>query len=125
MSDLEGQTSDPKSALMQTLLLYAVISAVLALIYAATYDGIVQRKVIIQVTFLVRVGIFIFGTVGGTVGMYIGRVIRDLVHPDFIITSDGMKGLIKARLFWAVGPQLIGMLIGFYVLVGLFIKLAK
>ena len=68
---------------------------------------------------------FITGSIGGTIGMAIGRIVRDWVRPDFIVTGDGMKGLVKARLFWAIGPQLIGMLVGLFLLSSTFITLVK
>ena len=120
-----GQSNGTPSALSQALIFYAVVSVIAAFIHAYTYDGIVSQRVVIQVTFWVRAGMFITGSIGGTIGMAIGRIVRDWVRPDFIVTGDGMKGLVKARLFWAIGPQLIGMLVGLFLLSSTFITLVK
>jgi len=47
-------------------------------------------------------------------GSFLGNKIRLWIHPDFLIT-DGFMGLIKEKLFWRFGPQLIGGLIGFII----------
>lgn len=124
-NNIEEQSVGSSGALLQAVILYAVLAAIAAFIHAYTYDGIVQKKFVIQVTFWVRAGIFITGTIGGTLGMLVGRLFRDWVRPDFILTGDGVKGLVKARLFWAVGPQLIGMLVGLLMLSAAFIHLVK
>ena len=121
----DNQPRQALSALSKTLILYAVIAAAAALFSACVYDGKVNHRVVVQVSFWVRAGVFIAGTVGGTIGMMLGRFARDLVRPDFIITGGGMSGLVKARLFWALGPQLIGMLAGLFLSAGGFIYLIK
>lgn len=45
----------------------------------------------------------------------IANCLRRLAMPSFIITSSGMTGLLKAKFFWAVGPQIIGWLLGILV----------
>lgn len=51
-------------------------------------------------------------TLGPGAGMTLGAVLRQWLMPDRIYTIDGMGGLLKARLFWLVGPQSIGWLVG-------------
>jgi hypothetical protein len=45
------------------------------------------------------------------IGSIIGNKIRLWLHPDFVIAS-GFWGLLKEKLFWRFGPQLIGAVIG-------------
>ena len=52
------------------------------------------------------------GGIGGFLGFLIGDFIRKLAIPDMIFTTGGFLGLLKARLFWMCGPQLIGIAIG-------------
>lgn len=54
----------------------------------------------------------IVGTGLGTVGAMLGDGIRRFAMPDGIITNGGMGSLIKSKLFWMIGPQTIGLLIG-------------
>ncbi|MBI6179178.1 hypothetical protein JEQ07_02000 [Serratia proteamaculans] len=51
-------------------------------------------------------------TLGPGAGMAFGAVLRLWLMPDVVYTREGMTGLLKARLFWLVGPQCIGWLAG-------------
>lgn len=46
----------------------------------------------------------------GFLAWVIGNAIRKAVHPDFVIAS-GFWGLVKEKIFWRIGPQLILALI--------------
>ena len=48
----------------------------------------------------------------GVIGGIIGNIIRTAVHPDMIITSNGVWGLLFQKIFWKIGPQTIGILFG-------------
>ncbi|WP_407246768.1 hypothetical protein [Klebsiella pneumoniae] len=47
--------------------------------------------------------------------MTVGAALRQWLMPDAVYTREGMTGLLKARLFWLVGPQYIGWLAGLIV----------
>lgn len=51
-------------------------------------------------------------TAGPGVGMTIGAALRQWLMPDSIYTSEGAVGIMKAKLFWLLGPQCIGWLAG-------------
>ena len=51
-------------------------------------------------------------TLGPGAGMTVGAALRLWLMPDAVYTSEGMTGLLKARLFWLAGPQCIGWLAG-------------
>jgi hypothetical protein len=46
----------------------------------------------------------------------IGNAIRKAIHPDFVVAS-GFWGLLKERIFWRIGPQVILALIVFSIAV--------
>lgn len=54
----------------------------------------------------------IVGTAIGTAGALLGDAIRRFALPDGFITEGGMGSIIRTKLFWMVGPQLIGLVIG-------------
>lgn len=54
----------------------------------------------------------------GLIGSSIGRALRNFSLPDAVYTNGGMSTLIKTKLFWMIGPQLIGLQIG--SIIGLF-----
>ena len=64
-------------------------------------------------------GPFILCFLLGWGGAIIGDFLRKALMPDMIYTRGGFVGLLKAKLFWLVGPQLIGLVIGFVVAGGL------
>ncbi|EAQ5909995.1 hypothetical protein FEF66_18475 [Salmonella enterica] len=51
-------------------------------------------------------------TIGPGIGMLIGAFIRQWLMPDAIYTREGAIGIFKAKIFWTVGPQAIGWLLG-------------
>jgi hypothetical protein len=56
--------------------------------------------------------VWIAGALLGVVGVRIGDALRRVAKPDIIITSGGLQGMLAARIFWSVGPQTVGLLIG-------------
>ncbi|GLH27246.1 MULTISPECIES: hypothetical protein [Enterobacter] len=58
------------------------------------------------------IGYLFWLTLGPGAGMTAGAALRLWLMPDAVYTSEGMTGLLKARLFWLVGPQCIGWLAG-------------
>ena len=60
-------------------------------------------------------GYLFWMTLGPGAGMTIGAALRLWLMPDAVYTSEGMTGLLKARLFWLVGPQCIGWLAGLII----------
>ena len=67
---------------------------------------------------IARMGFFgkmIAVVLGAFLGMYgarIGDAFRRFTAPDAIYTTGGASSLFSAKLFWLMGPQLIGMFIG-------------
>lgn len=54
----------------------------------------------------------ILGSTLGLAGAMLGDMLRRFVHPDFWLTGGGFFSLLGIRLFWLLGPQLIGLGIG-------------
>ena len=52
-----------------------------------------------------------------TIGATIGNALRVFALPDAFFTTSGFFGIIKTRLFWMFGPQLVGFFIGFVLAV--------
>lgn len=62
---------------------------------------------------------FLVGTVMGWAGALIGNALRKFVQPDSVFTSGGFFHLLWVKVFWALGPQLIGLVIGTAIGMGL------
>ncbi len=56
--------------------------------------------------------VWIAGALLGIFGVRIGNALRRAAKPDIIITSGGLQGMLGAKIFWSVGPQTVGLLIG-------------
>lgn len=54
---------------------------------------------------------FVFGSLFLSLGLMGGELFRRFVKPDILI-ANGAQDMFKQRLFWKVGPQLIGGVIG-------------
>ena len=116
--NFEGQVQEKSGGVKQTLIVYAIISVILAImiaIFGFEHGMNIDRKHV-KVTFWMRVIIVIVAPIGGIIGMSIGRLLRDWVRPSFIMTSGGMASLLKTKLFWALGPQAIGLGIGEFIM---------
>jgi|GEM_PF-867868 len=70
-----------------------------------------------HVGFLGHVAWLLSGTVFTTIGVSIGEAIRRFVQPDMILTTDAMDTFRK-KVFWRVGPQVIGWIIGYIATMG-------
>lgn len=67
---------------------------------------------VLSAGFFAKLFAVIVGTVLGLIGALIGDAIRKFAHPDAVWTSGGFFSLIGIKLFWLLGPQLIGLAIG-------------
>ena len=57
----------------------------------------------------------VLGTVLGWIGAVVGDAIRKFAHPDAVYTNGGLLSLLWIKIFWRVGPQLIGLVAGVMV----------
>ena len=59
----------------------------------------------------------VFGTVFTGIGVVIGDAVCRFVRPDILIASDGTD-MFKKKVFWIIGPQIIGWIIGYIAFTG-------
>jgi len=93
---------------MQRLIKQALIC--FALMACLTLMALFSSK--IQWGFLGYPALLIGGTFFTTLGVVIGDALRRFTKPDIIFANDGI-GLFKQKVFWLIGPQVIGWIIGF------------
>ena len=53
-------------------------------------------------------------TVLSPIGVFLGNKFRTIVKPDMMFTS-GVGELVKTKIFWAIGPQVVGIIIAFLI----------
>ncbi len=63
---------------------------------------------------MMMISIFLVSFLGGM----IGEALRKYTHPNEIY-SYGFWDTLKNKVFWAIGPQVIGSLIALYIVFGL------
>ena len=97
---------------------YMVISGVLALV-AVIYNAFAGKE---SYGFWGSIAILAFYTIIPAIGAAIGNLLRKIAMPMFIVTNGGMGGLLKAKAFWAFGPQIIGWICGAAVAIDLLNK---
>lgn len=90
---------------------------------AAIWGGVAFLLAIVMVTennsamvlgagFFAKVFAALVGSVLGTAGALLGDAIRRFALPDAFYTTGGMGSILKTKLFWMIGPQAIGVVIG-------------
>lgn len=52
------------------------------------------------------------GTFFTTIGVFLGDSFRHFTKPDILAASDSVD-MFKKRVFWKIGPQVIGWIIGY------------
>lgn len=99
-----GKARDPMNVL------YAL--GALAMGAAMALKGGGWLKPPVEFGFFSKVLIFLVAAPLGYLGAKIGDLIRKIAIPDAIFTTEGMWGIIKAKIFWFIVPQFIGLIIG-------------
>ena len=50
----------------------------------------------------------------GWLGALAGDAIRKFAQPDAVFTNGGILNLIWIKVFWAIGPQVLGLCVGVF-----------
>ncbi|PRZ53026.1 hypothetical protein BX589_112199 [Paraburkholderia fungorum] len=107
METSNNQASSPVRKNRLGAVLWTIIAILIS--FMATAANMPQHTQHLALKF---VFVWIAGALLGVVGVRIGNVIRRAAKPDIIITSAGLQGMLGAKIFWSVGPQTVGLLIG-------------
>lgn len=84
---------------------YAVLSVLISIFIIFVNDRIRSGF------FMKLVGVVV-SSGAGFIGFLLGDFLRKLALPDMIFTTGGFFSLLRQRLFWMCGPQLIGIVLG-------------
>jgi hypothetical protein len=66
----------------------------------------------VNIGFFGNVALLLSGTFFTTIGVALGDLFRRIARPDIFLSSGAVESF-KTRIFWAVGPQFIGWIIGY------------
>lgn len=92
----------------RTVVIWAGLAAVLAILMCTVNSS----AMVLRAGFFLKLIAIVVGAVLGLVGAVLGDAIRKFAQPDAVFTSGGMLQLIWVKVFWKVGPQLIGLVLG-------------
>lgn len=87
------------------------VAAVALAIFSVTFN---TSAMVLGAGWFAKTMAVLVGTVLGWGGALIGDAIRRFAHPDAVFTNGGILSLIWIKVFWALGPQLIGLFIGVF-----------
>ena len=92
----------------RTVVIWAGLAVVLAILMCTGNSS----ALVLRAGFFVKLVAIVVGAVLGLVGAVLGDAIRKFAQPDAVLTSGGMLQLIWVKVFWKVGPQVIGLVLG-------------
>ena len=92
----------------RTMLIWAGLAVALAILMCTVNSS----AMVLRAGFFAKLIAIIVGSVLGFIGAVIGDAIRKFAQPDAVFTSGGVLQLIWVKVFWKVGPQVIGLVLG-------------
>lgn len=110
---------DERPAVNPLKTLYLVMAVAFSSVLAFTPNAKVPLG------FGAKTSILFLGSIFGYVGALVGDFVRRIALPDAIFTTGGLVQILKTKLFWAIGPQAIGMGIGAFIAIGIVLSVAK
>lgn len=106
--DMHSQDEDGAFPINPAIIGWAVAALIVAII-SVTYNN---SAMVLAASFFAKCIAVLVGTALGTLGALLGDAVRKFAHPDAVYTTGGMLSLIWIKVFWAVGPQVIGVICG-------------
>lgn len=90
------------------MITWGVVSALLSIVLITNNNA----SFVLAAGFFSKLFAFILGSILGLMGAMIGDAIRKFALPDLFVTNGGIGAIIWSRVFWGIGPQVIGLFIG-------------
>lgn len=116
--DLDNQDEDDGFPINPAIIGWAVAALILAII-SVTFNSSAR---VLAASFFAKFFVVLLGTALGTLGALLGDAIRKFAHPDAVYTTGGMLHLIWIKVFWALGPQVIGLFCGVFLGAGIVLQ---
>lgn len=87
--------------------IFVAICVVVAFFILRKTPGYISLNLSLLIELIILISLFIFGYIGFIVGDFL----RHWVMPSHFIAND-FYTLVQMKIFWKIGPQLVGMIIG-------------
>ena len=108
-SDLSQVDSDA-SSLSPATIGWGVAAVVLAIL-SVTFNS---SAMVLGAGWFAKCLAVLVGGFLGWMGALAGDAIRKFAHPDAVFTNGGILSLIWIKVFWAIGPQVLGLCVGVF-----------
>lgn len=118
MNDFDRQNDFDMAAWAPAAIGWGIAAIALA-IFSVTSN---TSPLVLGASTAAKVFAVIVGILLGTVGALLGDALRRFARPSAVFTQGGFFSLIWIRVFWAFGPQVIGLVIGVFVGVALVLR---
>lgn len=106
------------SPLVQSFVLWGIVS----LVFGIFMIWVNTAPTVLRANFFMKVLAILVGAGCGATGAVIGDALRKFTRPDAFFTSGGMGQILWLKLFWMGGPQIIGMVIGTLLGIGMVLQ---
>lgn len=98
------------SSISPVMIGWGVTAAVLAIV-SVTFN---TSSMVLSAGWFAKCVAVLVGSFLGWLGAMAGNAIREFAHPDAVFTNGGILSLIWIKVFWAVGPQVLGLCVGVF-----------
>jgi hypothetical protein len=98
------------SSISPAMIGWGVAAAVLAIV-SVTFN---TSSMVLSAGWFAKCVAVLVGAILGWLGAMAGDAIRKFAHPDAVFTNGGILSLIWIKVFWAVGPQILGLCVGVF-----------
>lgn len=99
-----------KGSISPAMIGWGVAAAVLAIV-SVTFNA---SPMALGAGWLAKCMAVLVGAFLGWLGALAADAIRKFAYPDAVFTSGGILSLIWIKVFWAVGPQILGLCMGVF-----------
>lgn len=107
--DHDVQQNEPDVPMVSPAVIGWAIAAVVVSILIVVKNN---SALVLGASTFAKVGAVMVGSVLGLIGALLGDAIRRFARPDAVYTRGGMLQLIWIKVFWLVGPQVVGLIGG-------------
>lgn len=106
--DIVASQTHSKASIDPRYLVWGTLALALAILTCTVNSS----ALVMRAGFFTKFFAVIVGTGVGLTGALIGDALRKFAHPDAVYTTGGMLQLIWIKVFWRIGPQVIGLVGG-------------
>ncbi|MCP1645633.1 hypothetical protein J2T41_005279 [Pseudomonas citronellolis] len=114
----ESDNDDTSAAINPAVIGWGVAAVVCSIIMIVFNTS----PLVLGASFFTKLFAVIVGSVLGWIGALLGDAIRKFAHPDAVYTNGGILSLVWIKVFWLLGPQVIGLIAGIAIGCGVVLR---